>query len=285
MATFNVLHGRALGGGPAPLERLVEACASLDADVLCLQEIDRGQPRSAGVDQTAAVAAGMGAAAWRFQPALVGEPGGRWRAATESDGDCESGEPGYGVGLVSRLPVDRWHVRFLAAAPVRSPVVVPRPGRPGVILLPDEPRVVLAADLTGLRGPNAATGLRGPNAATGLRGPNAATGLRVATTHLSFVPGFNLVQLRRATRWLASLEGTEGCVLLGDLNAPGPLPRLASGWRPLVRARTFPADRPRFQVDHVLAEGQTPPVAATTTCRLPLSDHVAVVVDLTVIES
>ena len=233
--------------------------------MLCLQEIDRGQPRSAGVDQTAAVAAGMGAAAWRFQPALVGEPGGRWRAATDADGDCNSGEPGYGVGLVSRLPVERWHVRFLAAAPVRSPVVVPRQGRPGVILLPDEPRVVLAADLAA--------------------GPATGDGLRVATTHLSFVPGYNLVQLRRATRWLSTLDATRTCVLLGDLNVPGPFPRLVTGWRPLVRARSFPADRPRVQVDHVLAAGPAAVVAATRTCRLSLSDHVAVVVDLTVVTS
>lgn len=229
----------------------MEACASLDADVLCLQEIDRGQPRSAGVDQTAAVAEGLGAVAWRFQPALVGEPGGRWRAASESDGDCGSGEPGYGVGIVSRLPVERWHVRFLAAARVRAPVFVPG-GKGRFILLPDEPRVVLAADLSGVR---------------------------VATTHLSFVPGYNLAQVRRSARWLASLQPALGCVLLGDLNAPGPFPALASGWRALAKARTFPADRPSLQLDHALGWGPLPPVRSTATHRLALSDHLALVVD------
>lgn len=235
----------------------MEACAALDADVLCLQEIDRGQPRSAGVDQTAAVAEGLGAAAWRFQPALVGEPGGRWRAATAADGDCGSGEPGYGVGIVSRLPVDRWHVRFLAAAPVRAPVFVPG-GKGRFLLLPDEPRVVLAADVPDLR---------------------------VATSHLSFVPGYNLVQLRRATRWLAARQPRLGCVLLGDLNVPGPFPALASGWRPLAKARTYPAGRPRLQVDHALASTPAAAVTATSTRRLSLSDHLALVVDLIVTES
>lgn len=270
LATFNVLHGQTLDGGPPTVERLVEACAALDADVLCLQEIDRGQPRSAGVDQTAAVAAGLGAAAWRFQPALVGEPGATWRAATDEDGDCGSGEAhhgvratqaGYGVGIVSRLAVERWHVRFLPAARVRAPVFVPG-GKGRFLLLPDEPRVVLAADLAGAGG-----------------------GLRVATTHLSFVPVYNLVQLRRATRWLASLRPEAGCVLLGDLNAPGPFPAMASGWSRLARAGTFPADRPSLQIDHALGHGRVPPLAATSTRRLPLSDHLALVVDLTVTES
>ncbi len=229
--------------------RLAEACASLDADVLCLQEIDRGQARSGGADQTAAVADALGAPAWRFQPALIGEPGGVWRAATGEAG--EENEPGYGVGIVSRLPVEEWHVLRLAAAPVRAPVFVPG-GKGRAILLPDEPRLVLAAELSGLV---------------------------VATTHLSFVPGYNLVQLRRATRWLATL-GPGPCILLGDLNVPGPFPGLASGWRPLTKARTYPADRPALQVDHVLGQGALPPVVRTATRRLALSDHLAVIVEL-----
>ena len=218
--------------------------------MLCLQEIDRGQSRSGGEDQTAAVAEALGADDWRFQPALVGEPGGRWRPATPADG--EGGEPGYGVGIVSRLPVEGWHRLTLAAAPVRSPVFVPG-GKGRAVLLPDEPRAVLAADLAGA--------------------------VRVATTHLSFVPGYNLVQLRRATRWLASL-GPTPCILLGDLNLPGPFPALATGWRRLARARTYPADRPSLQVDHALGRGPLPPVAAAATRRLPLSDHLALVVDV-----
>jgi endonuclease/exonuclease/phosphatase family metal-dependent hydrolase len=69
VATFNILHGRSLDDGQVSLPRLVEACARLDADVLCLQEVDRGQTRSSGVDQTAAVAEGTGARCWRFEPA------------------------------------------------------------------------------------------------------------------------------------------------------------------------------------------------------------------------
>ena len=195
------------------------------------------------------MAEALGAAAWRFQPALVGEPGRVWRAATGGAG--EENEPGYGVGIVSRLPVEKWHVLRLAPAPVRAPVFVPG-GKGRAILLPDEPRLVLAAQLPGLL---------------------------VGTTHLSFVPGYNLLQLRRATRWLAKL-GPGPCVLLGDLNVPGPFPGLASGWKSLTKARTYPAERPALQVDHVLARGALPPVRRTATRRLPLSDHLAVIVEL-----
>ncbi|HEV3402408.1 MAG TPA: endonuclease/exonuclease/phosphatase family protein, partial [Acidimicrobiales bacterium] len=68
LATFNILHGRTFDGGPASADRLAEACALLEADVLALQEVDKGQPRSGGVDQAAVVAERMGAAAWRFEP-------------------------------------------------------------------------------------------------------------------------------------------------------------------------------------------------------------------------
>lgn len=245
LATFNVLHGRSLQDGRVSTDRLAQACASLDADVLALQEVDRGQARSGGADQTAAVAAAMGAAAWRFEPALIGEPGGRWRAP--EDGADGAGEPGYGVAIVSRLPVRRWRALRLGAARIRSPVYVPAARR--FILLPDEPRLALVADVDGLA---------------------------VASVHLSFVPVYNLVQLRRATRQL----GEGPCVLLGDLNVPGRLPALVTGWRPLARATTFPADRPSWQIDHALAHGPVPAPLRIETRRLPLSDHRALIVDL-----
>lgn len=252
LASFNVLHGRSLADGQVSTERLVEACASLDADVLALQEIDRNQPRSGGVDQTRLVAEGTGAAAWRFEPALVGEPGATWRAAADDD-DPASVDAGYGVGLVSRLPVLAWHVVRMRAAKVKAPVGVPG-GRGRFIMLADEPRVVLAAEVE-----------------------TAAGVLIVATTHLSFVPGWNLVQVRRATRALAALGPP--CVLLGDLNFPGQVPALVSRWRSLAKVATFPAGKPSMQIDHALGHGSLPAVAAATARELPLSDHRALVVD------
>ncbi len=227
----------------------MSACASLDADVLGLQEVDRAQARSGGVDQTEAVAQGTGAVDWRFEPAILGEPGGVWRP-TDMDSVYE---PGYGVGLVSRLPVRDWHVVHLPPARFRSPVYVP--GRRTFILLPDEPRAAVAALVDGPAGR-----------------------LWVANCHLSFVPGWNAVQLRRLTRELAGLG--HPCVLLGDLNLPGTIPGRVSRWRTLARAKTFPADEPKLQIDHALGHGPLPPVTAVDSRRLPLSDHRALVVEL-----
>lgn len=255
VVSLNILHGRSPDGSPPSAGRLVEACASLQADVLCMQEVDRGQPRSALVDQTEVVARGTGAAAWRFEPALLGEPGGQWVPATGAGPGDGPGDAAYGIGTVARVPVKRWHVVRLTAARVRSPVAVPSAGRGAFILVRDEPRVVLAAEVEGPRG-----------------------SVVVANTHLSFVPGWNAVQLRRLTRPLEALGLP--CVLVGDMNLPGPFPGWASGWRPLAKVRTFPAERPSMQIDHALAHGDVPPVTAVAAVRLPISDHRALVVDL-----
>jgi endonuclease/exonuclease/phosphatase family metal-dependent hydrolase len=255
LATFNVLHGRSLDDGRVDAGRFGEAIATLDADVLGLQEVDRGQPRSDRLDLTALAAAAGGFAAHRFAPALVGTPGEAYRpCGGDDDGD---GEPCFGVSLVSRWPVRSWHVTRLSGAPVRSPVLVAEPGR-RVRWLHDEPRVVLAAVIEGPAGLFTA-----------------------ATTHLSFVPGWNAGQLRRVVRALRRLPAPR--VLLGDLNMPAPVATAVSGWRPLARKATYPAWHPRVQLDHVLADrrGRAWPAAAEVdTPAAPFSDHRPLVVQL-----
>ena len=246
LATFNLLHGRSLTDGLVDAARLRRAVAELGADVLGIQEVDRDQPRSHGLDLTAEVAAGMGAVDSRFVAAIAGTPGGHWVAATDADAP---GAAAYGVGLVSRLPVRRWHVLRLPAAPVRSPVLLP--GTRQMIWLKDEPRVAVAAELDGLT---------------------------VATTHLSFAPVWNGVQLRKVTTWLRDLPGPR--VLLGDLNMPGPLPRLLTGWAPLARTATYPTTGPRIQLDHVLGSGPLPRVTSVESPALALSDHRPLLVEL-----
>lgn len=262
VASFNLFSGRALAGGIVEAARVRSAVAALDADVVGLQEVDRAQSRSQGLDLTAlaAQALGVGTQGWRFAPALIGTPGQTWVAAADGQ-QVDAAAPAYGVGLVSRLPVREWRVIRLPSAPVRSPVLVPsqrRPGRPRAVWLPDEPRVGLVAvvDAPGV----------------GL--------MTVATTHLSFVPAWNLLQLRRLVRVLERLP--HPVLLLGDLNIPGGLPRLAApGWLSLARTKTWPAPQPRVQFDHLLAHGQgLPPVTRVQALELAVSDHRALVVDL-----
>src|SRR5918995_3129769 len=59
LASFNIKNGMSDDGSCDP-DVLVSACRMLRADVLALQEVDRGLPRSNEADQTAIVAAGCG---------------------------------------------------------------------------------------------------------------------------------------------------------------------------------------------------------------------------------
>ncbi|MGY1809784.1 endonuclease/exonuclease/phosphatase family protein [Blastococcus sp. SYSU D00669] len=250
IATFNILHGRSLEDGQVDCDRLADAVKTLDADVLGLQEVDRDQPRSLNADLTAVAAEAMGAVDSQFVAALSGTPGGIWTAAT---GDEQPGSASYGIALLSRLPVVSWRVVRLPALRARVPMWFKGRRRP--IMVSDEPRVAVAAVLEGPRGQ-----------------------LTVANTHLSFMPGWNALQLRRLVR---SLEGTrEPLVVIGDLNMEQRQAAAVSGMRPIATADTFPADGPRRQLDHVLVRGPGRGNGPATALRLPLSDHRALVVDV-----
>jgi endonuclease/exonuclease/phosphatase family metal-dependent hydrolase len=73
--------------------------------------------------------------------------------------------------------------------------------------------------------------------------------LRVVNTHLThrFTSPAQLIRL--AAGLAASRLPT---VIAGDLNMPRLATRAALGYRRLVRGRTFPADRPLIQLDHLL---------------------------------
>jgi endonuclease/exonuclease/phosphatase family metal-dependent hydrolase len=251
-ATFNLMSGRSLDDGLVDPERVAAAVAKLDADVLALQEVDRDQPRSGHADLSAVAAEALGADHVLFVPAIAGTPGSSWRSATEADLDVT---PAYGVALLSRWPVSRWRVVRLPAAPVRSPVYVPK----RLLWLDDEPRVLIVAVVETPRGP-----------------------WTVACTHLSFVPGWNVHQLRIALRALATMPGPR--LLLGDLNLPGWAVAPVSGWRRLAARPTFPSPSPKVQVDHILLDRRGargfPAVRQVSTPAVGVSDHRPLTVDL-----
>jgi len=253
IATFNLLHGVSLTDGSVDEARLRRAAETLDADVVGLQEVDRGLPRSEGVDQAATVAAALGAEHWRFLAAVHGMPGldGQWTPALDED---PSNAGSYGIALVSRYPVREWRTRRFPAAPVGMPLMVA--GRRGLARVPDEPRTALAAVVEAPSGP-----------------------LTVVTAHLSFVPGWNVRQLRAIVKWVSDLP--EPQLIAADLNLPSTLPRQVTGWEQLARLATFPAQRPTVQFDHVLGLGVTrEDVVGATAMMLPVSDHCALAVDL-----
>jgi endonuclease/exonuclease/phosphatase family metal-dependent hydrolase len=247
LATFNILHGRSPEDGRFDLDRFADAVAQLDADVLALQEVDRAQSRSSCADLTAVAAEAMGAVAYRFVAALAGTPGATWSTAT---GQEPADVAGYGIALLSRYPTTWGDVVRLPTLRRRAPLLVPGRRRP--ILVRDEPRVGMRAQVSTPIGT-----------------------VSVTTTHLSFIAGWNVVQLTRLARGIGRATPA---VLLGDLNMQPWLATRASGLRALTAQPTYPQDRPTRQLDHILARGLGPATAARA-CRLPVSDHRALVVD------
>jgi endonuclease/exonuclease/phosphatase family metal-dependent hydrolase len=249
-ATFNLLHGRTVEDGIVDLDRLRAAVRTLDADVLALQEVDCDQPRSQLADLTAVAAEAMGAVSHRFVAALAGTPGATWIAAT---GEEQPGTSGYGIALLSRYPARNWQVLRLPRIPMRFPMFLPGPRR--VMIVREEPRAVVVAQVETPSG-----------------------WVTVANTHLSFVPGWNRVQLARLRRDLGAMPGPR--VLMGDLNMTPPTPQRVTGWRSLAATCTFPADVPGRQLDHVLVDDASWRVVHCSAPAMPISDHRPLVVDL-----
>lgn len=250
MATFNILHGRSVHDGAVELDRLEQSVRQLDADVLALQEVDCDQPRSAMADLTALAAQAMGAVTHRFVAAISGTPGATWMAAT---GREQPGTAAYGIALLSRYPVQSWQVARLPRIPVTFPMYLRGPNR--VLMVREEPRAAMVARL---------------DTPLGL--------MTVANTHLSFVPGWNRIQLRHLVRDLRGFAGPR--VLMGDLNMTPPRTRRWIGMRSLGTGLTFPSDDPQHQLDHILTDDPTLRADECRAPELPISDHRALVVDV-----
>ena len=253
IGTLNLASGRNSSGRSLAADELGAAVAALGVDVLALQEVDVCQPRSGGLDQAAVVAAALGAD-WRMVATVAGTPSPvrSWQAlepALRAPGDPASSAV-YGVALLSRREVRRWHVLGLGAGRARLPLQAPDPrtGRTRWWWIPDEPRAAVAAEIDGVT---------------------------VVSTHLSFAPHTSVRQLRRLCRWAAALPGP--VVLAGDLNLPVGIAARVGAARPLVRARTFPAHQPRVQLDHLLALGDGLTLVEGRAARLAVGDHRALV--------
>ena len=223
VTSWNLLNGRSLVDGNATRQTLESALyrflEEFTPDILAIQEVDDLQPRSEGIHQTKVIAGLMGSEHWHYQPTLFGTPGGEWSTSAHEE------SPTYGIALISRIEVRRFHIKELGTAPFGAPLAFPTEKGMRIRYVPDEPRVVVAAELV--------------------------DGTIVASTHLSFVPGFNIKQLRAADRWLRTLG--ERVILMGDFNLPWGLAEKVSSLRSLTATKSYPSWSPKVQFDYILA--------------------------------
>jgi endonuclease/exonuclease/phosphatase family metal-dependent hydrolase len=254
--------------GPS-LAALHRGITALSTDVIAVQEVDFNLPRSGEVNQIAEVATAMGAKDWAFAPSIIGTPGEKWRKLNENDPKVITNKSSevllgsYGIAIASTIRVVKWHRFELGNSPIRMPLVVPTEsetsGRPKIraIYVHDEPRLALAATLE--------------------------NGFTIVNTHLSFVPGVNLTQLKKLKKWVLQIgsESNTKVLLMGDLNLPKNLPVALSKWSSLITQNTYPSWGAKVQFDYILSNELTPDeYQIPKFSQTGVSDHLPIGIDL-----
>ena len=239
---------------------LAAAAAALGSDVIAIQEVDHGLGRSNNAFQTRDIAIAMGANHYAFAPSVIGSPDGSWRKAdsiVESNiaGEADFQNESYGIGIVSKIPVTKWHRLDLGKSPFGAPIIIPNTetGKPKAIYIKDEPRLAIAAQLE--------------------------NGWTIINTHLSFVPGMNLFQLRKLKNWSDTFG--EKVLLMGDFNLPGSIPAMGSKWQSLILQNTYPSWLPKVQFDYILSKGiALKDVIRVPTTKSTISDHLPLTIEI-----
>ena len=268
LTSWNLLHGMQIPPkSPWEEAALGDALASLDSDVIALQEVDHFLPRSRSRDQIFEGAHAIGAKDWAFAPSVVGTPGEKWRKLAHPDpeivihSNSQERFGAYGIGIISKIPVLQWHRLNLGNSPVGMPLLVPGDetgrGKVRAIYVRDEPRVALAAVL--------------------------ANGWTVINTHLSFVPGVNVSQLRRLKKWGVELgkKTNTRALIVGDLNLPKNIPILRSTWSSLITQNSYPSWGAKIQFDYILADQiKSHEFRPRETIHTGISDHLPIRVEI-----
>lgn len=253
LATFNVHSGVDTRGHAYDV---VKACASLDADVLVLQESWR-----ADVDAESTAARVADRLGYRITeqptartklhapiealPPRVGSRLGRVYGPLLFEGEDTRGARRAHEGRSFRT--GQWGVAVLSRVPVIDTTILPL----GKLRGDYAQRVAIRCDVEIDGRPLAAIG-----------------------THMSHLTQGSPLQYLRLRRLLP--PKSQPAVLAGDMNLWGPPVSVAfPGWRRAVRGRTWPAAQPHSQLDHVLV---TPSVTAVEGSVAPDlgSDHRAV---------
>jgi endonuclease/exonuclease/phosphatase family metal-dependent hydrolase len=263
VTSWNLLHGMAIPPDPTvDASALLEAeILNLKSDIIGLQEVDYFLERSGNHNQVGNIALVMGAPDWAFAPSLFGNPDEKWRKPEKTDlkivtDKSQPSEPGYGIGMVSQLPVKSWHRLDLKGSPVGVFMMFPVDGKLKRFYVRDHPRSALAAHLE--------------------------NGWLIINTHLSFVPFFNYRQLVQIKRWSRKL-GVEPdkVIFMGDMNIP--VTKIVAGlkWNSLTSGKTFPSWGPKVQIDFMLS----PSLQASDVRHIPykhagMSDHLALQIEI-----
>jgi len=243
ITSWNLLHGMEIPpnkSGPS-VAALQKAITELSTQVIAVQEVDYNLPRSGSVNQISEIANAMGALDWAFAPSIIGAPGEKWHKLNESDlrivnsTSTNTLDGSYGIAIASTIKVLQWHRLELGNSPIGMPLVVPTESetssKPKIrgIYVHDEPRLALAATLE--------------------------NGYTVVNTHLSFVPGVNLSQLKKLKKWALQIgsQTNTKVLLMGDLNLPKNLPVALSSWKSLVTKNTYPSWGAKVQFDYILS--------------------------------
>lgn len=272
--SWNLLHGMVIPPpsqssdysqiNPHALERAAEILFQQHpVDVIGIQEVDQNQKRSGSFSQIQAVARAMGAEEYCYIPAVAGEVDEGWVKRNPNEpifytdkNISEFRDAGYGIGMVSKMPVKKWHAIALGKSPIGAPIAIPKDGG-GVrtIYIRDEPRFALAAEYE--------------------------DGTFIANMHLSFVPITNFIQLLRVQRWLRHLGkevGSNRILMMGDLNMVGNIPGKFTSWRSLIKALTYPSWKPKVQIDYFLTprKSELKNVTALEIEKPTISDHLPI---------
>lgn len=227
------------------------------SDVIAIQEVDVHQSRSGNGNQVKEIAELIGAKYWAFAPSVFGTPGEKWEGVKEDLIFDHSNPPPnremYGIGIVSKVPVKKWHRINLGKAPLGMPLLIAGENRARFIYVSDEPRSALVAELE--------------------------NGISVSTTHLSFVPIKNAMQLKKITKWVERLAGVH--IVTGDFNLPWGLAPKISGWHDLAKGATYPSWKPSIEFDYIMSKELKPKdVKSQIHEHYGVSDHRAISVTL-----
>ncbi len=261
LTSWNFLHGLPTPLSENPQLDLPNAIHALRADVLGLQEVDYLLDRSAGENQVAQIAHLMGTVHWAFAPSVMGSPDENWGVPANSDvtivTEAGPGAPGYGIGLISKIPVTSWHRLELNVAPLGIFMKLPRDGKIKRIYVHDHPRSAIAAVLD--------------------------NGWLVINTHLTFVPFFNYLQLLQVKRWARQLPVKDKAkiIIMGDLNLRSRWLVRGINWNSLATKRTFPSWSPKVQIDYLLSQKvASEDVMQVEIAASGISDHCPIGVDV-----